>query len=114
MEKLTFEKLPEAVVILLEKVTRIEILLTNLSPGAFGDEMLTIEQAAKFLDFSISELYKMTHKREIPIYKPSGKKVYFKREDLIKYQASNHIASMNEIEQEALDYIVLNHQKRLK
>ncbi len=110
MERLTFEQLPEAVAILLEKVTRIEKLLTNISSGALDDEMLTVQQAAKFLDFSVSKLYKMTHRREIPIYKPSGKKVYFKRDDLIKYQSSNRVASMMEIEQEALGYIIRNRQ----
>lgn len=108
MKKLTFEQLPDAVAMLLEKVAHIETLLIDLSNGALGDEMLTVEQAAKILDFSVSKMYKMSHNREIPIYKPSGKKVYFKRDDLLKYQSNNRIASMAEIEQEAIDYITRN------
>lgn len=114
MEKLTFDQLPEAVALLLEKVTRIEQLLDCLAGGALTEEMLTVEQAAKFLDLSVSRIYKMSHHREIPVYKPSGKKSYFKRQDLLDYKLRNRVASTVEIEQETTDYVLQRRKDSLR
>lgn len=45
-------------------------------------EILTIEDAADFLGLSVSRLYKMSSNKEIPYYKPGGKKIYLKRQEL--------------------------------
>ena len=42
-------------------------------------EVLNLEEAAIFIGCTRSMLYKMTHERTIPFYKPSGKLVYFER-----------------------------------
>ena len=77
MEKLTFEQLPEAVAFLLEKVNRIEQLLSG---GKAAERpfktMLTINESAEYLGVSLSSMFKLTHRRELLIYKPSGGKVY--------------------------------------
>lgn len=109
MEKLTFEQLPEAVTLLLEKVNRIEQLLT----GKTNDiqplkDMLTTKEAAEFMGVSLSTVYKMTHKSEVPVYKPSGKKVYLKRNELVDYMSKNRSMSNDEIEKEAINYVTNN------
>ena len=43
-------------------------------------EILTVEDATVYLQLSKSCLFKMTSKREIPFYKPGGKKIFFKKE----------------------------------
>lgn len=68
-------------------------------------EMLSTEEAAKYLGVSTSLLYKMTSRRKIRHFKPTGKLVYFKREDLDKWMRSNPVATMEEIENEAQQYI---------
>lgn len=40
--------------------------------------------------------------------KPSGRKVYFKRDDLIDYMSKNRISSQDEIEKMAIDYVTRN------
>ena len=44
-------------------------------------EILTVEEASEFLGLSTSRLYKMTSNKEIPHYKPGGKKIYLNRQN---------------------------------
>ena len=113
MEKLTFEQLPEAIALLLKKVNRIEKIL---SKGKGADDelkpMLTITEAAEYMGLSLSSLYKMTHRRDLPVYKPSGGKVYLKREDINAYLSKHKLMSQEEIKQEAINYVIKNPRKK--
>lgn len=107
MEKFTFEQLPQAVALLLEKVSRIEELLSgNPEVARSIKELLTTKEAATLMGISMSAVYKMTSQREVPVYKPSGKKAYLKREDLMAYMSRNRSMSREEIEREAANYVV--------
>jgi excisionase family DNA binding protein len=109
MEKITFEQMPEAIALVLEKVTRIENLLAGRKDDSLiFKEMLTTDEAASFIGISKSSLYKMTARKELPTYKPGGKKVYLKRSELIDWLASQRNCSKAEIEQQALDYVAKN------
>jgi excisionase family DNA binding protein len=109
MEKLTFEQLPAAVATLLEKVTRIEELLSGGIPGDLtAGQMLTTAEAAEYMGISLSSVYKLTSQRTLPVYKPNGKKVYLKREDIDRYLSSHRLCSAEEIEQEAINYVLKN------
>jgi excisionase family DNA binding protein len=66
------------------------------------DEYLTLAEAAKFLKVSLSTMEKVSASRMIPVYKPSGGKVYFKRQDLISYVNEGRLRSRKEIEEAAL------------
>jgi excisionase family DNA binding protein len=112
MTKLTFEQLPAAIEILLEKVTRIEELLANDSGNISTKEMMSAKEAAELLDISMSSLYKMTHANEVPFYKPGGNKLYFKKEELMSWMLQHRIKSQAEIEKEAIDYVIKNPLKR--
>lgn len=118
MGKLTFEQLPEAVSLLLEKVNRIETLLNNIKfdgdiNTAIGDELLTAKQTSEFLDISMSNLYKKTMNREIPHYS-NGKKLYFKKEEVLSWVFSNRVKTHEEIQRDAMAYIAKQANKRLK
>ena len=67
---------------------------------------LTLTEASNYLSFSKSYLYKLTHKRVIPHFKPLGKKIYFLKEDLDKFFRRNPVASQEQIDQKATDYLV--------
>ena len=67
-------------------------------------EMLTAEEAAKYLGVSRSYLYKLTMKKLIPHFKPMGKLCYFNRHELEQWLQSNRIATAEEIEQQAQAY----------
>ena len=59
-------------------------------------EVLTSDEAARYMGISKSYLYKLTMKQEIPHYKPMGKMVYFNRVELENWLQSNRIATNEE------------------
>ena len=67
-------------------------------------EVLTSDEAARYLGVSMSYLYKLTMRREIPHYKPMGKKCYFNRLELEAWLQSNRVATATEIADEAQRY----------
>ncbi len=71
-------------------------------------EVLTLEEAAEYLSVSESHLYKLTSGKEIPCSKPTGKKLYFKREELNEWMLSNRILTNNEVDKQASAYMVAN------
>ena len=60
-------------------------------------KILTLDEASKFLGISKSDLYKRTSSKSIPFFKPSGKLIYFLREDLENWMMSNRQESINEL-----------------
>jgi excisionase family DNA binding protein len=82
METFGFDKLPEVVRQLFEKVERIEALLEKMQTSENEtDKPLSIEEAATYLNITIAALYSMTSRRLVPFSKP-GKRLYFLRKDL--------------------------------
>ncbi|WP_313805756.1 helix-turn-helix domain-containing protein [Flavobacterium sp.] len=63
--------------------------------GWLAKEVLTFKEALVLLDISSSMLYKLTHKRAIPFYKPGGKLIYFKKTDLLGWALSNKQESVD-------------------
>lgn len=64
-------------------------------------EVLTSDEAAKYMGVSKSYLYKLTMKQQIPHFKPMGKMCYFNRLELEQWLQSNRVATTTEIEQQA-------------
>lgn len=62
---------------------------------------LTVEELASYLGVKTSYVYKMTHNREIPYYKPGGKMVYFDRKEIDEWVLSQRVATADEIRSEA-------------
>lgn len=52
-------------------------------------EVLTCKEAARYMGVSLSYLYKLTMKGDIPHYKPMGKICYFNRRELEQWLQSN-------------------------
>jgi len=46
---------------------------------------LSIVEAAEYLGFSKTYLYKLVHLRKIPCYKPAGGRIYFKKDELEQF-----------------------------
>ncbi|WKZ69970.1 MAG: helix-turn-helix domain-containing protein [Melioribacteraceae bacterium] len=61
----------------LEKLTSIEALLRKKN-----DKPLNFNQAADYLGFSHSYLYKLTSRKIIPCHRPTGKMLFFSKEEL--------------------------------
>ena len=66
-----------------------------------GKDVLTLEEAAKFMGIARSSLYKMTHEQTIPFYKPNGKMIFFEKSDLLAWVRKNRVSSETEISEEA-------------
>lgn len=60
-----------------------EIISDRVSFAA--KKYLTTAEAAAYLGIGLNSLYKMTMRKVFPVYKPAGKLVFIKREDLDKY-----------------------------
>jgi excisionase family DNA binding protein len=60
--------------------------------------ILTLVEAAEFLGLSVSYMYKLTHWNKLPYYKPSGKLLYFKRQELEEWMLQNKSTTQAEIE----------------
>ena len=67
-------------------------------------EVLTSDEAARYMGISKSYLYKLTMRQEIPHYKPMGKMCYFNRLELEAWLQANRIATDDEISQKAQTY----------
>ena len=67
-------------------------------------EVLTSDEAAKYMGIARSYLYKLTMKQQIPHFKPMGKMCYFNRLELEQWLQRNRVATVDEIEQRAQAY----------
>jgi len=86
-QALTFDKLPEAVTMLTKEVSELKRLLiekqeqpTTTPP----EQLLSIQEAAKFLSLTVPTLYSKCSKNELPYMKRS-KRLYFSRTELLEY-----------------------------
>ena len=77
---------------------RIEVLENTLSAAK---EVLTLEEAALFMGISKSSLYKMTHRHELPFFRPHGKLIYFEKAELLKWMRQNRNMSEAETKEAA-------------
>lgn len=65
-------------------------------------EVLTSDEAAKYLGVSKSCLYKWTMNRTIPHYKsPTGKMCFFNRKEIEAWMQSQRVSTDEELEQQA-------------
>jgi excisionase family DNA binding protein len=56
----------------------------NIKAGEPVEKLLTIQEAAEFLNLTVPTLYGKTHRNQIPFSK-KGKRVYFLKSKLIEY-----------------------------
>jgi len=84
-----------------EKVQELKTRIETLENVIFENkQVLSMEEAAIFLDLSKNSLYKMTHKHELPFYRPNGKLIFFERADLLNWVRSARVLSEKELEEE--------------
>lgn len=69
-------------------------------------EILTSDEASKYMGISKSYLYKLTMRRQIPFYRPTGKIIFFNRQELEEWLQSNRISTSTEINEQAQAYCI--------
>lgn len=68
--------------------------------------ILTLKEVSELTGLSKSTLYKITHQNKIPFYKPNGKNIYFKRDEVEEFLTSKRVSSIDELEREASKYLL--------
>ncbi len=66
--------------------------------------VLSFDEACKYCSISKSKMYKHTSSNNIPYYKPEGKLIFFKREELDTWLLRNRQSSIDELQREATKY----------
>jgi excisionase family DNA binding protein len=67
-------------------------------------EVLTADEAARYMGVSKSYLYKLTMQGKVPFSKPLGKMCYFNRLELEAWLMSNRQSTIDEISDKAQAY----------
>ena len=93
------------------RLNNIETLLLDLkhNPKEQGeqpeaDELLTVQDTAKFLSLSVATVYGLISKGELPVMKRS-KRCYFSKVELINYLKQGRKKTLVEIANEADTYL---------
>lgn len=67
----------------------------------YSKTLLSVKDLSKYLDISEGYIHKMTHNREIPFYKPNGKKLYFKRDEIDQWVINSKVLTQEELRKES-------------
>ena len=95
--------------VILEKLNAIESAIEKLNATSNNsdDNFMDIKQVASFIGVSKVTVYGMTHKQTIPHFKV-GKRLYFKKSDIINWITSSRVLTRQELNQKADEYIFKN------
>lgn len=77
-----------------------------------SDVFMNVRQTAEYLGFRPSYVYKLSHYRIIPFYKPTRKKLFFKKSDIDTWIMSKKKNSISEVKVEAQKYLRLYNRRR--
>ncbi len=105
METISFEKLPEAVAQLHQKLENIERLLEEQSDQnnpKIQKGLLSVSEAAEFLNLAVPTVYSMVSRGEIPFMK-RAKRLYFSSEELLEYVREGRQMTDEDIKDEAIN-----------
>ncbi len=58
---------------------------------------MTTEELRNYLGVSISSIYKISQKNLLPKFRPTGRKIYFLKDDVDAFLLKNRIASIEEL-----------------
>lgn len=105
-ENLTFDQLPQAVKMLTNEISELKSLLLQKSeqPADKPEQLLTVQETAKFLNLTVPTIYSKVSKGELPVMKRS-KRLYFSNKELMAYLKKGRKKSNSEIEAAAQNYL---------
>ncbi|RZK39772.1 MAG: DNA-binding protein [Pedobacter sp.] len=101
MEKLTFDKIPGAIELILQKLQDIEeILAIHKQEDEKHNEIMDVEEVARFLKFTKSTVYTKVSRGELPAFK-SGKRLLFHKTELLEHIQLHKKMSSYQLKKEA-------------
>ncbi len=111
--EITFEKLPQAVTQLFDKLENLErlILSQNNAPQPEEDKLLTIREAAEILHLSVPTVYGLVQRSEVPVCK-RGKRLYFSKQELVSWIMSGRKKTVAETDEETDQFIQTRNRRR--
>lgn len=62
-----------------------------------NNTFLTAREAADYLGFALSYLYKLTSTHKVPFYSPTGKHILFKRSELEEWVNNSRVTTNDEL-----------------
>ena len=68
--------------------------------------ILTVDEVINYTGFSQKQIYKLTSTRAIPHYKPSGRKLFFKKDELDEWITQGRVKPLSEVIDESQVYSV--------
>jgi excisionase family DNA binding protein len=83
-----------------QRLSRIENMLLSQKT------VLSFDEASVYTGLSKSHLYKLTSTGGIPCYKPTGKKLYFDKDELDEWLLRNKKLSQDEIDDMAENHLM--------
>lgn len=93
----------------MKKVTELlNEILENIKQQ--GKSIFTLKESCNYCGISASFMYKLTSKGNIKFYKPEGKLIYFRKEDLEAWMLGNP-QSTNEEQQDIANAYTFNRNK---
>ena len=99
-DKITFDKLPEAVAFLIQEVSQIRELVEKNKPQSVEKRRpIEIDEACNVVMKAKPTIYALVRKGLIPCYK-NGKKLYFFEDELIQWITNGRKKTINEIKTE--------------
>ena len=94
------------------KEAQTELQPVKVEPTNQPEQLLTVQEAAQFLNLTVPTIYSKVSKGELPVMKRS-KRLYFSSTELMDYLKEGRKKSTSEIEQDAEAYLS-NKRKGLK
>jgi excisionase family DNA binding protein len=88
--------------VIYQQVKRVLIEVSASQPDNSKDEILPIDEAAKFLSIAVPTLYGYVYKHNIPYMKRRGR-LYFSKSELLEWLKSSRRMTNQEIKQAAAD-----------
>lgn len=107
METLSFDHLPNAISLIGKRLENIEKLLLEKSSQSQieeTDQILTLTEAAVFLNLKPQTIYSMVSRRELPVMKRS-KRLYFSKMELLAYLKTGRKLSSTEMREKISEYL---------
>lgn len=84
---------------------QLEKITTLLESQALSHKtVLSLDEVVLYTGLSKLYLYKLSSRNDIPFYKPGGKQLYFKKEEIDAWLLRNRESTNAEIEAEAINH----------
>ena len=83
-------------------ITKVYDLLLELKSILIDETavFIDINEASNYLRLKKSYLYNLVYLKQIPFYKPNGKKLYFKRSELSRWISQSKVRTVEEVRED--------------